>query len=719
MRLYKVDGKTHFAMAAAPSVPTELADVVLGIRGTHDFYPQHAPAQVTPVTKPLPQATCPTGDQDCSGNGLGPQDWSAVYDVNPVYKSGFTGKGVSIAIVGISQIAQSDINAFRTKFGLPASTVTMKPVPNTGTPAADNGAGVEAILDTEWSGGIGKGANIIYTYVGANDPNVNDAVAYAVEQNLAPILSESFGGCEQGETPSDADLLDIIASSANLLGITYIAASGDFGAAGCGTADLYVDSPASFPSVTAVGGTEFPTGSLKYSGGIATGYSTAEEVWNENNGNGQAGGGGGISVVFARPSYQSAIPTCTVHGKLPVTGITASAMREVPDIALAAAGVNNGYFIDCTFDGQDCAQTGGTPTILEIGGTSAAAPSFAGVVALLEQAAGGRRLGNVNPLLYALNASNPTAFHDITVGNNELTCSASFFGVSCSQGTNGYTAAKGYDCATGLGSLDVNNLVTAWKALTPTSTILSATPTATSEGAKVALKATVDVTATNANALGGTVTFAFQSYLANGAKDLSWTLASANITGGTATSGTATDSVVIPPGLVNPKAQAVDVYAMYGGDKHHLPSTSAKVHVTFSPVSLCVVPTTDKVATGASFKIVGEHGASPYEYFIDSDGTCDSSGANCSTLNQTTGAFVAGTGSAGYVLVSVFDHDGAETFSEITVGAATGTPPWATGSGIVTAACSTAKDAGVDSGHHDASADSGHDASVDAGKGAQ
>ena len=88
-------------------------------------------------------------------------------------------------------------------------------VPNTGAAQGDNGAGMEAILDTEWSGGIAQQANIVYYYVGDNDGDVDDAAYYAIEQNAASILSESFAGCEEGETQSDADALEVYGSAAN------------------------------------------------------------------------------------------------------------------------------------------------------------------------------------------------------------------------------------------------------------------------------------------------------------------------------------------------------------------------------------------------------------------------------------------------------------------------------------------------------------------------
>jgi subtilase family serine protease len=118
MRRYLVGGGTHFAMSTAPSVPAELADVVLGVHNTHDVHPRpmihHAPI--------LPAYG------DGHGDGLGPPDWATVYDVAPLYASGVNGTpidgtGVTIAIVGVAEISQSDIAAFRTQFGLPVPRV--------------------------------------------------------------------------------------------------------------------------------------------------------------------------------------------------------------------------------------------------------------------------------------------------------------------------------------------------------------------------------------------------------------------------------------------------------------------------------------------------------------------------------------------------------------------------------------------------------------------
>ena len=449
--------------------------------------------------------------------------------------------------------------------------------------------------------------------------------------------------------------------------------------------------PASFPGVTAVGGTGFayPGGLTVNAAGSVTARGT-EAVWNEEHNPydtaiGIYAGGGGVSSVFARPAYQSALAstTCAITpagtafgvGTLPVAGTVEAKMRMVPDVSFsAAAGISQyGIFIECTFNGTDCTDTGTDPVVVELGGTSASTPAFAGVVALANQALGGR-LGNVNPLLYALNQSTPAAFHDITTGTNEVTCRTADPGCPGNNVLYGYAATTGYDCASGLGSVDATNLVTAMHALTPTTTSVGAAPTATTEGANVTLTATVDVEGTNSNDLGGTATFTFQSYLANGDLDQSWTLGQVAVTGST-TSGTAIVTTAIPPGMVQTN-QIGDVYAMYGGDANHLPSYSAKVQITFSGVALCIDPATDGVAKGGAIAYAALGGVPPVRWYIDWDSTCTAEYTECSTINETTGAFTAGEGADGYVIVEALDADGAETFSEVTVGGGAGIVPW-------------------------------------------
>src|SRR5262249_9217146 len=157
--------------------------------------------------------------------------------------------------------------------------------------------------------------------------------------------------------------------------------------------------------------------------------------------------------------------------------------------------------------------------------------------------------------------------------NNQVVCHVADTGCPGSL-KYGYTATVGYDCATGLGSVNANTLVNAWAALTPTTTAIGANPASTTEGGSVTLTATVTVNGANAHALGGDVSLVFRSYLTNGVLDVSWSLGDVAISNGTTTSGSAALTTTIPPGMVQPN-QVVDVFALYGGDANHLPSFSA------------------------------------------------------------------------------------------------------------------------------------------------
>jgi subtilase family serine protease len=682
MHEYRVGGESHYAMNHPPSLPADFAERILAVHNTHDFFPRRAASP----SRLAPQATCPTGDTFCSGNGIAPPDWAFLYDVTPLYNTGIggtriNGTGASIAVVGIADIAQADITAFRTRYGFASNPIIKTPVPNTGVAQGDNGGGIEGVLGVEWVGAIAPSAQINYVFTGAGDLNANDALFYAIEQNLGGVLLDSWAGCELGYTTADADVLQFYGAAASLEGITLVSPAGDSGAASCfGKGGLWVDLPAALPEVTAVGGTGFaiPAG-LTFTGGTVTARGT-EAAWNEAH-NAYTGtiasGGGGISSVFARPAYQQSIPTCAPVGTLP-SSVNPQNQRQIPDVSFTAGSgaTQYGNFIACTLDAAngDCTNTGSNPQVLSVGGTSAAAAAFAGVVALADQVTGGR-LGNINPLLYTASATTPTAFHDITTGNNEVVCRTGDPGCPGNNLVYGFAAATGYDCATGLGSIDARNLLTAWAGLSPTTTTLAATPTTTTEGAPVSLTATIHVPSPNTQSLSGKVTFYFQSSLANGAPDLSWSLGQAPIIGGTTAVGTAVMTAAIPPGMVQPNA-VVGVYAAFEGGPFHLPSSSAKVPISFGGLNFAVSPPSASVSSGQAIAYASSGGIPPVRWSIDFDSTCSTSGTACSGLNPGTGSFSAGTGAPGYVIVRAIDSGGAEAFSEVTVAGGTGTPPW-------------------------------------------
>jgi MYXO-CTERM domain-containing protein len=711
MHRYKVAGEMHYAMATAPSLPPELSDIVLAVHNTHDFYPRPGAR----VAKFAPASLCPNGEAgvDCAQNdagigleGIAPPDWTSIYDVNPLYEGGIIGPkidgtGVTIVIVGTTQIAESDLAAFWARYGISRMNITTTVVPETGLPGAKgDGSGVEAVLDAEWAGSIAPGAAINLVSTGLEDENVTDAAYYAIEENLGGILSESFGGCEAQIPLSDADIASVFGSAANLLGITYLAAAGDSGAWAClpdEVVGVSVGFPASFPGITAVGGTGFamPAGlTFDPMTNVAQGYG-AESTWNEANdpNAGVAGGGGGISQVFARPDYQTPTkaPACALVGTNIPYGTDSFAGRQLPDVAFTAASgrTQYGIFIECSLEfspsfetGFDCAAVPGTPFLMEIGGTSASTPAFAGVVALASQAAGGR-LGDINPVLYALPSE---VFHDVTTGNNEVICDLE--GCPTDNPLWGFAATQGYDCATGLGSMDVTKYVTAVAGLTPTTTTLAAVASPLTKAAPISLQATVAVTEDgNTNDLTGTVAFGFQSYLADGTIDLSWTVAQSAISGGSPTGGTAAPApVTIPPGMVN-SGRGVDIVAIYGGDSTHLSSVSPKVHVAFTSESFCVSPGTSTGADASTITFMSSGGAAPVKWYVEFDTTSGS------VVDETTGTLQLGSG-PGSVVVAAIDADGAEAFAEVTLGSG-GDPP---GPGFVPDPCSSAGDGGASDG---------------------
>jgi hypothetical protein len=464
---FSLNGETYYANATEPSVPSALADVVLGIHAL-DNYPLKPGSVVRRVNSSLK----PDFTSHISGNTyVAPGDFATIYDVNALYSRGIDGTGQSIAVLGQTDLYNngSDITAFRSASGLPANPPMVVLVPGSSDPGVVSADIVEASLDVEWSGAVAKNATIIFINGGSS--GVLKAFQYAIANNTAPVISISYGLCEAKWGSVNLNAFANLAQEADTQGQTIMADAGDTGAADCdapsstvtvATQGLAVSAPASFPYVTGMGGTEFNEGSGMYWAAATNGadvYPSAlsyipEVVWNDisspsNPDHDLWAGGGGASAYFSKPTWQTG------------TGVPNDNARDVPDLSLNSSFFHDGSLIcveaSCVSGFRDSNQH-----LTAEGGTSVATPCFAGIVALINQYMNTPKgQGNINPILYSMAASTPAAFHDITTGNNMVPCQAGT--TDCPNGGEiGYSAGIGYDQASGLGSIDAFNLVTAW-----------------------------------------------------------------------------------------------------------------------------------------------------------------------------------------------------------------------------------------------------------------
>ncbi len=574
---YRINGDTYFASATEPTIPEAFSVVVQGIRGLNNF-------RMKPLLKPRSSSSSapqqPDYTSSTSGNHyLGPDDFATIYNIKPLYNAGINGAGQKIVIAGQTQVNLSDIEQFRARFNLPANDPQIMLVPNTRDPGISSIDLPEADLDLELSGAAAPNATIIFVY--AND--VMSAVQYAIDQNLAPVLSISYGSCETETPDSDAQTFRSWARQGNAQGITWIAASGDSGGADCispgdnSGGGPSVDVPASIPEVTGMGGTEFNEGAGQYwnstnnvNGGSALNY-IPEMVWNDSTPGNPSATGGGVSVLFTKPSWQTG------------AGVPNDTGRDVPDISLSASNEHDPFLV----------YTGGQQQAY--GGTSVASPSFAGIAALLNQylvlagAQSSPGLGNINPKLYGLAQSTPAAFHDVVGGNNIVAVTCGVRSQNCISGSFGFNAGPGYDETTGLGSPDVNAFFGAWSG--KPGSISRGTPTLTlSPGASsISSSASVTITATVTSANGGTPTGTVTFYF-NGASIGSATFVGAG--------GSASASVTVSGAALSIGADTIT--AQYSGDTAFA-GVTASIVINVSD-STSGVPSITALTNGASFR---------------------------------------------------------------------------------------------------------------------
>jgi len=370
-------------------VPADLADIVQGVFGLDN----------RPQTKPHFRYRKLTASLDAAA--AAPTSYTPV-QVAQLYSfpTAVNGAGQTIGIIELGGgYNPSDITSYFQSLGLTAPSVTDVSVDGgTNSPTNANSADGEVCLDIEVAGAVAPGANIVMYFAPNTSQGFQDALSQAIHDTTynPAAISISWGGPESSWTSQSTQTFDQIAQEAAALGVTITVAAGDNGSSdGVTDGSNNVDFPASSSNVLACGGTTLVS---------SNGAITSETVWND----GAQGGatGGGFSTIFAQPTYQSSI-----------TGQTG---RAVPDVA-GDADPNSGYNI--LVDGQQGV----------VGGTSAVAPLWAGLVALLNQQLN-RRVGFLNPVLYALPEPS-NGFNDITQGNN-----------------GAYSAGPGWDACTGLGS---------------------------------------------------------------------------------------------------------------------------------------------------------------------------------------------------------------------------------------------------------------------------
>ncbi|HEX4485151.1 MAG TPA: Ig-like domain repeat protein [Terriglobales bacterium] len=577
---YVVNGEEHWANSSDPQIPTALAPVVSGVATLHNFFKKPL-LHMSPEPMTITRAPFAVTDTSFSAtdHALSPGDYATIYNIKPLYQAAINGTGSSIAVVARTEIDFNDVYEFQSIFGInnPVQVVFNGPSPG----RLGEGEEGEAVLDTTWSSSLATGAAVTVVISAGTDTTdgVDLSELYIIDHNLADVMTESFGSCEAFYTQADADLTSNLARQAAAQGITYMVSTGDNGASGCdnpnaaaATHPISVNILASTPYTVAVGGTMFNEhgqdatywGPPPMSVDPTAKSYIPENAWNESCSTAQCGaskanlwtGSGGVSQFFAKPSWQAG-----------VAGIPADGKRDIPDVSLTAAG-HDPYLV--CFEGS-CADN----QIYGFSGTSAAAPSFAGIMALVDQKMGGRQ-GQANYILYRLaaketfsqcNGSKTTGapaaacvFNDVTVGNIAVP-GQSGYGTASGK----YQTTVGYDLATGLGSVNANNLATQWSSVSfnATTTALTLSPTTVVHGNPVTVNVAVAHTGGTGSPTGTAV--------------LQGSGATTEIDQLSVSAGAATGSTSLLPG------GTYDVIAHYSGDGTFGSSDSAATSVTVTP----------------------------------------------------------------------------------------------------------------------------------------
>ncbi len=522
------NGTAYYANASELRLPAAFDRIVAGIRSMNNFSNMPKPSMLHKSRRPnltLRQSPPGCGMQPTDCYAIGPRDFGLIYDALPLWKAGIDGTGQTIAVIGESNINLQDTRNFRRLFGLPPKDPVV--IVNGRNPGlTGNELELEASTDVEWSGAVAPNADIVLvTSATTNSSFGGDLSAvYAVNRNLAPIMTYSYNDCEQRFGANGNQFYNSLWQQAAARGITVFVSSGDNGSAGCedftkqppwpAQSGLAVSGVAATPWNVAVGGTDYDDVNQpsQYWNSVndsitrqsAKGY-IPETTWNlsctnrilatqgystdiEANCNNPrllefvrtVGGSGGRSSIYRKPSWQAG------------PGVPNDNVRDIPDVSLFAGlgRISGTFYVVCmqnmSAGKAPCDLLPPYAHFVTGGGTSLTTPAFAGIIALISHYNKARQ-GNANAVFYRLAADqvgtgcesngppgNHCIFRDITSGSISMPCVRGTSNCLASSSSvkygalSGFDAAPGYDLATGLGSVDIFNPVTAggWEAQT-------------------------------------------------------------------------------------------------------------------------------------------------------------------------------------------------------------------------------------------------------------
>jgi hypothetical protein len=698
---YLVNGEQHWANASDPQIPAALTSAVAGVASLNNFprrpmivsagkfQREKATGKITAIQ---PEYTFPSGcvenntSNDPCFYGIGPYDFATIYNVLPLWNSGIDGTGQTIAIVGETNINIQDVRDFRTLFGLSANDPQI--ILNGPDPGIQPDE-TEADLDVQWSGAVAPNATIdlVVSQSTETTAGIDLSAVYIIENNLAPVMSESYGACELAIGTAGNQFYNALWQQAAAQGITVFISAGDNGAAGCDNFNAQSPAPAQFglqvsgfastPYNVAVGGTDFNDFSNPGTYWNLTNNSTTqasaksyipETTWNDSCTNAifgtlgfsmsaetncndsritpffdvPLGGSGGASNCttpsgstasscsggYAKPSWQTG------------TGVPNDGKRDLPDVSLFASnGFLGNFYILCESDiVGSCSLNFPYSNFLGVGGTSASSPAFAGIMALVNQKTNSRQ-GNANYIFYKLaakqspsscNSSNGPAsscvFNDVTSGTIAMPCVLGSPNCTTAAGDS-IGILTGYNAGTGYDEGTGLGSVNANNLVTQWSSVTTLPSTTT-------LNSLAPTTITHGQSVNFTVTVApktgsgtptGQISLVGGTNGKAFT--GFNLSGGSV-SGT---TEMLPGG-------AYSLTAHYDGDGTYGPSDSSPISVTVNKensLPQMFLVTFDSFGNIISSDTTTAVYGTPY---LLRASVANSSGANCtpvSTTNQT------------------------------------------------------------------------------------